>query len=266
LLILLFSLNGKKSQDPIPATQIETYVQGIELNLDTLNHYKAQWEKQIEEGGSLCSLFGFGKKTIDTTKYKETLQSIDSAIEKRKLINDRDFAKLKGLCYAPAQQKFKNTVGKIDSSKYYEISQKLDYISTLNLNQIADSIKDILKRPKEVPEKGKDAGQPDKQSVQTSNKRSSIQSQQEKFEKDFWELVKKPGMPQKKDYDNWFKSGSQISAQHEFKQFYDTYLTKSENFEKFKVIPESDRKRAADSKDLKNLKNKIPSNNESIKN
>lgn len=141
----------KMQQQTISEKQITSYVEGDYLILDTLKSYKANWEKQKpeikKEGGGI---FGGGEEKTDSTKYKEwdeTLQSIKQAINKRNLIDKKDFAELKKQDFSK-QFAFQTAIEKIDNTKYAEVREKLGDVSSFTLTQIADSINSIL-TPKE---------------------------------------------------------------------------------------------------------------------
>lgn len=150
--------NTKQLTDKVEIKrQIQIYVDGDTLLLGTLNRYRTAWEKhepKIEEKdgilGLFLNLFGGGKQQPDSIEYNEwneIMQSIDRATTKRDLINNANFAELKKKRYSNLQQKFKVTVGKIDSTKYKNIGTQLGDVSALSLNQIADSIASILNTP-----------------------------------------------------------------------------------------------------------------------
>lgn len=134
-------------------TKIEMYVEGDSLMLDKLKVYKEDWEKQEEDfiAKSGGGLFG-GKEKADSAKWKSDWQpsykSIERAITKRNLINEKNFAELKNQRYFAGQLSFKTAIEKIESTKYAEVKQELGDVSALTLTQIADSINAIL-TPKE---------------------------------------------------------------------------------------------------------------------
>lgn len=141
--------------------RIIAYVDGIELNKDTLVHYqklllkaskpamktskfklKTWWNNNTNEDNFVKEEIS---KSKDLTQLIQKLsKSIDRAKAKRNNINNLDFDSLKTLRYSNAQQKFKNSFLKLDSSKYEVIKKNIGDVSVLNLDQIADSIKVIL--------------------------------------------------------------------------------------------------------------------------
>lgn len=159
----IWVLNNFKGNDELPSVnsltsnQIIAYIEGSELNLDTLNKYKQTWKS--EEHNSITNyqvgLFG-GKAKADSSKWisnwKPTDESIDLAIMKRKLLESLNFAELKNQQYSPAQKTFVDAINKIDSTKYKEVGQKLGDVSAFTLVQIAEQINTILKSKEQVKE------------------------------------------------------------------------------------------------------------------
>ena len=171
----------------LTAEEITNYVEGDKFLLDKLNEYKSNWEKQkpeIEEkGGGIFGIFGGGAKQIDSTEYKvwyEVEQKIDEAINKRNLINSQDFAGLKKLSYSPVQQSFQKTIGKIDSTRYEEVQNRLRvYISDLTLNEIKDSIDAILKKQQKSTEPQNSQKEPE-QIKQENKEKSKLEKEVQK--------------------------------------------------------------------------------------
>jgi hypothetical protein len=114
---------SNKSEDQLKS-EIMAYVKGDSLILEKLKDYRGKCKDSA---------------TINTTK-----NSIDSAVNKRNYIDDKNFAELKKLHYPDGQQKFKDAVEKIDSAKYEYVKTQLGDVSKLSLTQIADSINAIL--------------------------------------------------------------------------------------------------------------------------
>ncbi|HAQ38188.1 MAG TPA: hypothetical protein DCQ58_06730, partial [Saprospirales bacterium] len=136
-------------ESQISLKQINDYVEGNSLFLDTLNNIKDKWEAQkksyITEYGGGC--FG-GEKNVNDSKVIEIWQpvknTIDSAITKRVLINSKDFSALKKLHYSNTQHSFKSAIEKIESTKYEDVARQLGITSQLTLTQIAEKINEIL--------------------------------------------------------------------------------------------------------------------------
>ncbi|MBE0574156.1 hypothetical protein IH575_04610 [Candidatus Dojkabacteria bacterium] len=144
-----FGNDKQPKETPHTAQQITAYVEGDAINLNTLKDCKTNWKSQeknfiTKSGGGI---FG-GETKVDRAKWKSDWQpvheSIEQAIEKRILINERNFAELKNLRYSTDQQSFKTAIEKIDIAKYAEFGQKLGDVNSLTLTQIADSINAIL--------------------------------------------------------------------------------------------------------------------------
>jgi hypothetical protein len=135
------------------AERIEMYVQGVELNLDVLNSYKARYPKPEAKSDfiwyNLLTWFRNNNVTINTTalkKYEQLMSQIDDAIEIRELINSGDFKELCNQHFSQQQSKFKESVEKIAPAEYEDVKQQLGDVSALTLNQIADSISVVLTR------------------------------------------------------------------------------------------------------------------------
>ena len=116
--------------------------------LDKLNIYKKNW-KDIENSfikKSDGGMFG-GDETIDSTNWKKDWnplkESIERAIKKRELINNKNFTELRNQHYSNNQLLFKNAIEGISQTEYEAFSEKLGDVSTLTLTQIADSIVQI---------------------------------------------------------------------------------------------------------------------------
>jgi hypothetical protein len=149
----IFSYLSRKNVDPkihLNIDKIKKYVEGNILNLDSLNDYKSQLQKEendfIKKSGG--GIFG-GEENADSAKWKSDWQpaydSLEQAIRKRTLINNKNFAELKNLNYSPSQQTYKTTIERIDSTKYADVGEELGDVSALNLKQIVEKINKILK-------------------------------------------------------------------------------------------------------------------------
>ena len=132
---------------------ITEYVEGNQRILSKLNSYKTSWEHQEpkikETGGGILGLFGFGEKQKDSTDYKkwyEVLKKIDEAIDVRKMIDEKNFLKLKeDKRYFSLPQEFQNTIDNIDSTNYDLVRERLGNIPNLTLTKIAENIDSIIK-------------------------------------------------------------------------------------------------------------------------
>jgi hypothetical protein len=141
--------------------EIERYVTGIELNLDTLNSYKTKWENQnseiIEDRNFVwykpITWIKSEEQTSDSIEdgnWEKASQWIDIATKKRNTIDQLDFKLLKdGTRYSKNQQTFRLAIMGVDSTQYDAIQERFKDISKWNLNQIADSIK-VFINPKVI--------------------------------------------------------------------------------------------------------------------
>ncbi len=151
---LVSFFNPDKNNEPIDKMGILNYIEGDSLILSQLHYYKVSLENQKpnleENGGNIFDLFGFAKKETDFTEYNrwyKVKQSLDSAITKRELVDNKNFTKLEKLKYSIPQQKFKLAIENLKSkNKYGEVKNQLVDISNLTLTKIADSINTILNK------------------------------------------------------------------------------------------------------------------------
>lgn len=134
-------------------TKMKVYLDGIELNIDTLKNFEADLGKQNIEptngGGIIFELLLGGNKNLPTQNLNidENLKNIANAISIRNSINELDFSKLKKLNYSDKQSNFKTSINKIDSANYTYIKDRIGDIKNLNLNIIAEKI-DLLYKNK----------------------------------------------------------------------------------------------------------------------
>lgn len=151
-IFLALWLNNDRPTSITPET-ISEYVEGDSLFAEKLDTINAEWQKQEQKikrssDGILGILLGKTNRKPDSTafnEWKETDESIDRAIEKRKLIDDKNFAELRSVGFSEKQLSLKLAIVKIDSTEYDTISQQLGDVSKLTLTQIADSINAIEK-------------------------------------------------------------------------------------------------------------------------
>ncbi|TDD99391.1 hypothetical protein [Flavobacterium cellulosilyticum] len=154
-LIFNLSVSDNPQSPNVFPEYIQNYVQGDSLILDTLKNYKQEFEKQKpdvqEKSQSIYDWFMGLEKQNDSTEYngwKDNMKSIEDAINKRNLINDKKFKELIKLDYSSEQHNIETAIKNIDSSKYKEISNKLGNVNNKTLSEIAVAINEILK-PKE---------------------------------------------------------------------------------------------------------------------
>ena len=146
-------LQPSTSQERINELEIRMYISEDEFMLDALEVYKENWENQ--EGDFLAKSSGglFGGGRADSIRWKKywypTMQSIDSAIYLRKLINDKKFAQLKYYHFSK-QPAFNAAIHKISAANVEEVKNRLGTISTWTLAQITHFINGVVSDLPEV--------------------------------------------------------------------------------------------------------------------
>ena len=140
--------------------EITDYIIGDDLLLDKLDTYKASWKKQehnyiAKSGGNVWG----GNKNSDSTKWKNNWQpksdSIEEAISKRTLINNKDFEELLKQNYSTQQRPFMLSLKKIQPFDYEEVGIQLGDVSEFSFSQIASSIDEILENIQDNPKEPK---------------------------------------------------------------------------------------------------------------
>lgn len=219
LIVYLLTKPEQGVQDQINPADIASYVEGTELKLERLNNFRIKWESRMpeiaEKGGGIFGIFGGGEKQTDSTEYKKwnkVLQSIDSAITKRKLTNNKDFMELKNKSYSLNQRVFKKAIDKIDTANYKKITDNLGDISALPLNKIADSINAILvskkaSKKQPAPQNGEqlDAEPENKLTISELDKNNLKESNLQDDEKPSTpssEITKRPSVKEEKTSNN----------------------------------------------------------------
>lgn len=157
IVIIIISLSSYKSEkdDDLP-NNINSYVDGIELNEISLKYYKTKYCTEAilsspdKEKGLWQIIFPFGSKNEDNTKAQQKpdfCQKIDDAIEIRKAINNGKIDMLSNMQYSENQEKFNNAVNSIDDRFKQKIGQIMfiDTVSKMDLNQIATYIVNLQK-------------------------------------------------------------------------------------------------------------------------
>jgi hypothetical protein len=159
-LIFNLSVSDNPQSPNVFPEYIQNYVQGDSLILDTLKNYKQEFEMQKpivqEKSQSIYDWFMGREKQNDSTEYngwKDNMKSIEDAINKRNLINGKNFKELIKLDYSSEQQNIETAIKNIGSSKYKEISNKLGNVNNKTLSEIAVAIDEIIK-PKESSNDG----------------------------------------------------------------------------------------------------------------
>ena len=155
-ILVFFSRDDADRSEQFKAwiVEVKGYVEGVELNINKLENYKKlgdtlRVEPKIIETSlwwNPITWLGNGEPIRDSTAYNqwvESLQLIERAIDKRNLINDLNFSKLKHQIFSEEQRSLELAIGRIDTTKYKKISEKL-HVRNLNLNQIAEKIDSLL--------------------------------------------------------------------------------------------------------------------------
>ncbi len=255
--------------------KINSYVDGIDLNRDTLNEYKGKHcdsstfiPSDIKEKSWWQKLWPFGSdeesKTInESTGIPEYFSKIDNAIAIRNAIDLGKIDTLKTMKFSENQKNFKNAIDSI-VDKYKDkigATLKADTVSRMNLNQVAALIlktqevlrkkepvtksPEQLKKEKEEAERVK-AEQEEEKKAEAKRKAEAEKRKREglgtqTLDTEFWVLVNS-GNAKMDSYSKLLKKhnnkGGDIIA----------YLNKicknSPSFKKFIDIPEMDRKSA----------------------
>lgn len=277
---LLIKSDGTDSKTNIVSPEISnkikinSYVEGIELNIDTLKEYKSKYcespivtQNEVKEKSLWQKMWSGGSNddsnsTNVSSLIPEFCSEIDNAIVIRNAINLGKIDELKAKVFSESQQNFKTTIDSIDDKYKKQIGDTLNAqkVSLMNLNQVADLIqktqKDLREKEtaiqqEEEPKKNTNKDKQNEQKIkdqQKNNNQNQQNSQTQKqqssgnsLEKEFWDLVHS-GNAKMESYSNLLKNhknkGGDIIA----------YLNKicknSATFKKFKDIPEMDRKSA----------------------
>lgn len=276
--LLLVNSDGSGSNSNIVNAEINnkvnSYTEGIELNLDTLKEYKRKYcdstsiiQSNVKEKSFWQKIWIFGSddngnSTSESSVIPDFCSKIDNAIAIRTAINLGKIDDLKGKVFSESQQNFKSSIDSIEEKYLKQIGDTLNVrkVSILNLNQVADLIlktqndlrdkEKLIQKENELEkntnqEKQNEQKIKDQQKSNTQNQQSSQTQKQQSsgisLDKEFWDLVHS-GNAQMEAYSNLLKKhknkGGDIIA----------YLNKicknSASFKKFKDIPEMDRKSA----------------------
>jgi hypothetical protein len=178
IITIFFMLNPSRTSDSkiskIDSEQITNYIEGDSLLLYKLNEFKYDLElhkpevKEINSG--LLSWFMGSEKQLDSTaltNWRNDTLNINEAINKRNLLNDKDFKKLKKLNFSSNQNNLIEVINKIDSTKYKDFSKVLGNVSDKTLSEIAVDIKSALKPKEPIIKKPQKS---DKETVGIGNK------------------------------------------------------------------------------------------------
>jgi hypothetical protein len=275
---LLIKSDGTDSKtnivSPEISNKINSYVEGMELNIDTLKEYKSKYcespivtQNEVKEKSLWQKMWSGGSNddsnsTNVSSEIPEFCSKIDNAIVIRNAINFGKIDELKAKVFSESQQNFKTTIDSIDDKYKKQIGDTLNAqkVSLMNLNQVADLIqktqKDLREKEtaiqqEEEPKKNTNKDKQNEQKIkdqQKNNNQNQQNSQTQKqqssgnsLDKEFWDLVHS-GNAKMESYSNLLKKhknkGGDIIA------YLDKICKNSASFKKFKDSPEMDRKSA----------------------
>jgi hypothetical protein len=192
--------------------QLINYLEGIELNLDTLKQYK-------------------NSTTDDSLKRR-----IDTCINFREDLNKGKISKIKHSAYqySAAQQRLKASIDSIPDNKIRIVGREMngDTISKMNLDEIADFIN--LKKQGQSGNGTRSGNSYNGKTTQNTNNTNAST-----LETEFWNLVR-GGNVKKEDYDSLLKKYN--NQTDDYVSFLKDICKDSKTFSKFKTIPEEHRK------------------------
>lgn len=275
---LLINSNGSVNDTSIVNAKINnkvnSYIDGIEFNLDTLKEYKRKYcdstpiNQSDGKGKGLWEkiwIFGSGdsgNSTNGSSVIPDFCSKIDNAIFLRRAINNGRIDELKGQTFSQNQQYFKNSIDSIDDKYKMQVGDTMNAhkVSVMNLNQVAEFIKKVQSDLKEketviqketepikntLQEKQNEQKIKDQQKTNSQNQQNSQSQKQQSssisLDKEFWDLVHS-GNAQMDSY-------SKLLNKHQNKggdiiEYLNKICKNSASFKKFKDIPEIDRKSA----------------------
>jgi len=237
---LLVNSDGSDSNSIIVNAEINnkvnSYIEGIELNLDTLKEYKRKYcdstiniQSDVKEKSFWQKIWIFGSddngnSTSESSVIPDFCSKIDNAIAIRNAINLGKIDDLKGKVFSESQQNFKNSIDSIEDKYKKQIGDTLNVrkVSVLNLNQVAELIlktqsdlrekEKLIQKENEV-EKNANQNKHNEQKIKDQQKNNTQNQQNSQTQKQpnqqlkvsdlvtkFWELVRKQGTPQFEDY------------------------------------------------------------------
>lgn len=244
--------------------RINTYIDGIELNKDTLEKFKSSYCNSV-----LPSIRNESEKSIWQTIWtfllkKDEFQSqlsdglpqycskIDSAISIREAINLGQIDKLLSHTYSEQQQNFKLAINGIESIYKKQIKDTLytPRVSKMNLNEITELILNLQKELQSQENLYRKASSNTKANINlgktasaeaikkeekkstnktTDNPNSASLSTEYSLADKFWALVRKPETPQKNSYDTllfkyYYNKDTRISNPTKYEQDIISYL------------------------------------------
>lgn len=148
LLLTVFFINKQKTakteSDHIES-RIISYLDGTELNIDTLYHFKniycSKPSNFTTQGNLFDRIFGITNRKESKNYIPEFCARIDDAIAIREAINNGSISELNEFTYSEAQQSFKNAIETTnDDSVLVRLRSEVSSIKSLSLDSIANLI------------------------------------------------------------------------------------------------------------------------------
>lgn len=249
--------------------KVNSYIEGIELNLDTLKEYKRKYcdsttinQSDVKEKSLWQKIWIYGADdnsnlTNETSVIPEFCSKIDNAIAIRTAINRGNIDELKDQMFSESQQILKNSIDAIDDKYKKQIGDalKVPIVSVMDLNQVADSIIKIQSELKKKKTGGGSNGTSNNSAGGTSGRgdtsRTSVrvervntrESENSSLTDEFWILVRN-GNTQKDEYTKLLNKHRNKNKGDDIIAFLEKICKNSDSFKKFKDIPEVDRKSA----------------------
>jgi hypothetical protein len=248
-----------------PTTEIMSYVEGVELNADSLEQLKQSYcngssvpkpKSDDTPGWNLFSIFATGdeeNQAGNSLDLNDCCQKINDAIDFRRAINRGKIDELKSQAFSAEQQEFKAAIDSIEEKYKKQIGVTLYdlKVSAMDLNQIATLIlekqrtlraQEAVEIPVQVDSIAQAPG------TVRGNPNPSSSPPASSLEQSFFKLVNN-GNTEKGEYDKLktkFKgTGGPIM------DYLNKICKNGSTFEKFKNIAYADRKHAQKLEDIK---------------
>jgi hypothetical protein len=253
-------MTGENKDLSAITTKISEYVEGTELNKDTLESYKKQY-CNVAEKSLWQTILPFGSDN-DSETINKLSSKIDSAIALRVAISAGKIDDLKNIGYYDKQQPFKEAISSVNDKYKKQITDSLiaRKAEQLKLDEIVKIINKIQSGNSENPKDENGSEEASKSGTNLNNNHDNNntipntvdikpgkETQESKLSIEFWALVK-GGNNQKVSYD---------AILNKYKNINDPIITylkiickDSENFRKFINIEKMDRENANSLNDI----------------
>ena len=265
--LLIVSKSGNQPRDLFedPKKKIERYVTGIELNADTLNHFirlhclqtttpstpaPAMNNRAVNNWRNLWGLLhrsrGSEGTVVEATQNAPFCRKLKDALDIRNAINAGNIKKLRDKRFSIQQDKFKRAIHSIESEFIEPISDSLrNRASGMDLNAIAELIKNEQNKNRRIRD--------EQQRAERARAERAEAERAERLKKEFWRLVHS-GSNTKADYDALFERYP-THYSNPYRIFMVEHLQRSTSFNRFRSIPEMQRKDARTLEELRRLIN-----------